>query len=203
MEQETLRELFVEQLQDLYDAEQQLVKALPKMAKAAESPELQEAINTHLKETENQVSRLEQVFQTLDMKAKGKTCKGMKGLIEEGNEAMEQEEGFLRDLAIIAGAQRVEHYEISGYGTVRTLAERLGMEDAAELLQQTEDEETEADSKLTDVAEAIYDSLDLEGESGDEDDEEEEEEEEEESEAVAPKASGSKQPSSKPSSRKK
>jgi ferritin-like metal-binding protein YciE len=179
MSQETLRELFVEQVMDLYDAEQQLVKALPKLAKAAATPELEEAIRNHLTETQNQVSRLEQVFQTLNKNAKGKTCKAMMGLIEEGGEAIKQEDqGPMRDLAIIAGAQRVEHYEISAYGTCRTLAERLGLESAVELLQETEDEESEADSKLSDVAEKIYDSL-------------EEKEDDEERQTVSSNRSGS------------
>ena len=176
MKQETLRDLLVEQIQDLYDAERQLVKALPKMAEAADSSDLAEAINGHLAETESQVSRLEEVFGTLGVKAKSKTCKAMKGLIEEGEEALKKEEGDIRDLAIIAAAQRVEHYEISAYGTARTIAERLGLDDAAELLQQTEDEEEQADSKLSDVADAIYDaSEELEDEAEDVDEEADEE----------------------------
>jgi ferritin-like metal-binding protein YciE len=177
MKQETLRDLFVEQLQDLYDAEKQLVKALPKMAEGAASVDLAEAINGHLIETEKQVSRLEEVFGIVGVPAKGKTCKAMKGLIEEGEEALKkEEEGEIRDLAIIAAAQRVEHYEISAYGTARTLAERLGMDDAAELLRETEDEEEQADSKLTDLADGIYDTS---------------EELEDEAETVSPEASQS------------
>ena len=167
MTQETLQELFVEQLKDLYDAEKQLVKALPKMAKAAASQELAEAFRSHLTETETQVARLEEVFGIVGAPAKGKTCKGMKGLLEEGNEAIQQEDkGELRDLAMITGAQKVEHYEISAYGTLRTLAEQLDLGDAAELLQQTEDEEKAADSKLTEIAVMIYQSV------GDEEEEE-------------------------------
>ena len=170
MNQEVLKELFIEQIRDIYDAEKQLVKALPKLAKASESEELSEALNNHLEETQQQVQRLEQVFQIAGTNAKGKPCKGMKGLLEEGNEAVQEEdEGALRDLAIIAGCQRVEHYEISAYGTVRTLAEQLDMEDAVELLQQTEDEEKQADEKLTQVAQSIYESA------GQEEGEEEEE----------------------------
>lgn len=173
MKQETLRDLFTEQIQDLYDAEKQLVKALPKMAEGAASADLAEAINSHLAETEQQVSRLEEIFGFLGVAAKGKTCKAMKGLIEEGDEALKAGEGDIRDLAIIAAAQRVEHYEISAYGTARTLAERLGMDDAAELLRETEDEEEQADSKLTDLADAIYDtSEELEGQAEDVEDEE-------------------------------
>ena len=155
----TLQTLFVDQLQDIYDAEQQLVKALPKLADAAESPDLAEAIRTHLQETQSHVSRLEEVFGMIGEKAKGKTCKGMKGLIAEGDESAAEGEGDLRDLAIIAGAQRVEHYEIAAYGTARTLAERLDLDDAAQLLRQTEDEEEQADAKLSDLADSIYDAL--------------------------------------------
>ena len=167
MTQETLRELFVEQIRDMYDAEKQLVKALPKMAKAAQSEELSDALRMHLEETQGQVSRLEEVFAIAGVPAKGKSCKGMKGLIEEGSEAVQEEEaGALRDLAIIAAAQKVEHYEMSAYGTVRTMAEQLGLDDAVELLQQNEDEEKEADSKLTDVAMTLYEFVDEEEEEG-------------------------------------
>src|SRR5712671_4247532 len=159
MDQETLKELFVEQLRDIFDAEKQLVKALPKLAKAAESEDLAEGLRNHLEETQNQVTRLEEVFGIVGVAAKGKPCKGMKGLIEEGNEAVQEEDkGPLRDLAIIAGAQRVEHYEISAYGTARTIAEQLDLNDAVELLQQTEDEEKQADEKLTEVAMSLYES---------------------------------------------
>jgi ferritin-like metal-binding protein YciE len=171
MNQETLQELFVEQLRDILDAEKQLVKALPKLAKAADSEELAEAIRSHLEETQNQVTRLEEVFGIVGVAPRGKPCKAMKGLIEEGNEAVqENEKGALRDLAIIAGAQRVEHYEISAYGTARALAEHLELNDAVELLQQTEEEEKEADSKLTEVATMLYASE--EGEEGEEADNE-------------------------------
>ena len=174
MTQETLQDLLVEQLRDLYDAEKQLVKALPKMAKAAENQELAEALRNHLAETENHVTRLEEVFGIVGAPAKGKTCKGMKGLLEEGNEAIQEEDkGEMRDLAMIAGAQKVEHYEISAYGTLRTLAEQLDLSDAVELLQQTENEEKEADSKLTEVAISIYESA---GSAEDADDMEETEE---------------------------
>ena len=159
MNQETLKELFIEQIRDIFDAEKQLVKALPKLAKAAESEELAEALRSHLVETQTHVSRLEEIFGIVGVAPKGKTCKGMKGLIEEGSETVqEEEEGVLRDLAIIAAAQRVEHYEMSAYGTARTIAEQLDLNDAVELLQQTEDEEKEADSKLTQVAMTLYQS---------------------------------------------
>ncbi len=170
MNQETLKELLIEQIRDIYDAEKQLTKALPKLAKAAESEDLADALRSHLEETQGQVARLEEVFGILGVPAKGKTCKAMKGLVEEGNEAVQEEEkGEMRDLAIIAGCQRVEHYEISAYGTVRTLAEHLELSDAVELLQQTEDEEKEADSKLTEVAMSIYESAGDEEEAEDED----------------------------------
>jgi ferritin-like metal-binding protein YciE len=166
-----LQNLFVEQIRDLYDAEKQLVKALPKLAKAAESEDLAEAIRTHLEETQGHVTRLEEVFQQAGVSAKGKPCKGMRGLIEEGSEAIQkEEEGAKRDLAIIAGAQKVEHYEMSAYGTCRTLADRLGMTEAAELLQQTEDEEEAADSKLTEIADTLYDAVDQKGEEEGEED---------------------------------
>ncbi len=149
----TLEDLLVDQVRDLYDAEKQLVKALPKMAKAASSDELQQAIQNHLEETKNQVSRLERVFEELDAPAKGKPCKGMKGLVEEGGEVMEEEaEEPLNDLAIIAAAQRVEHYEISAYGTARAIAEKIGQDTVASLLEETEEEEKAADSKLNEIA---------------------------------------------------
>jgi len=139
------------------------VKALPKLAKAAEAEELAEALRAHLAETEGQVSRMEEVFAIAGEQPKGKPCKAMKGLIEEGNEVIkEEDEGELRDLAIIAACQRVEHYEISAYGTAKAIASRLGMEDAVQLLEQTEDEESQADTKLTEVAKMIYDSVDEE-----------------------------------------
>jgi len=163
--QEILKEVFVDHIRDLFDAEKQLVKALPKLAKAADSEELANALRTHLEETQNHVTRLESVFKAVGAPAKGKSCKGMQGLIEEGNEAVqEKEEGPIRDLAIIAGGQKVEHYEMSAYGTARTLAEQLGLTEAVELLQQTEDEEENADATLTEVATSIYDSADEEGE---------------------------------------
>jgi len=156
VKQETLENLFVEQLRDLYDAEKQLVKALPKIAKAASSPELSDAVNDHLEETKEHVARIEQIFQLLGESAKSKPCKGMRGLIEEGGEVIHEEDEPVRDLALIAAAQKVEHYEISAYGTARTIAEQLDNQQAAELLQQTEDEEKAADSKLSEIAEALY-----------------------------------------------
>jgi ferritin-like metal-binding protein YciE len=154
-----MKELFVEQLRDIYDAEKQLVKTLPRLAKASDSEELSEALSNHLEETKGHVQRLEKIFQIAGSNAKSKPCKGMRGLLEEGNEALQEEDkGVMRDLALIAGCQKVEHYEISAYGTIRTLAEQLGMEDAASLLRQTEDEEKQADETLTEVATGIYES---------------------------------------------
>lgn len=153
MSAQTLKELLVHELKDLYDAEQQLTKALPKVAEEATSPELKSAVENHLKETLGHVKRLEQVFDMLHTSAARQTCQAMKGLIEETNHTLKETEGGpVRDAALIASAQRVEHYEMAGYGTVRTYAELLGHKDAAKLLQQTLDEEGNADKKLTEVA---------------------------------------------------
>jgi ferritin-like metal-binding protein YciE len=149
----TLEDLLVEQVRDLYDAEKQLVRALPKMAEAASSEDLQQAIQSHLEETKNQVSRLERVFEELDKPAKAKACKAMRGLVEEGDEALDgKSQAPLTDLSIIAAAQRVERYEISAYGTARAIALQLGQETIASLLEETEEEEKAADTKLTDIA---------------------------------------------------
>jgi ferritin-like metal-binding protein YciE len=153
MELNSLQDLFVEDLKDLYNAETQLIKALPKMAKAATAPELKRAFTTHLKETEVQVQRLEKIFKDLDESPKGKKCKAMEGLIEEGKELMEEDaEPEVMDAGLIGAAQKVEHYEIAGYGTVRTYAEMLGNDQAARLLQQTLDEEGMTDKKLNALA---------------------------------------------------
>ena len=138
MKIESLEELFVEELKDLYHAEKQLVKALPKMAKAATSEELRTAFTDHLEQTKNHVLRLEQVFETVDEKAKAKVCKGMQGLIEEGQETIAEDAlDHMADLGLIAAAQKVEHYEISGYGTMRTFAQILGNQEAVRLLSET------------------------------------------------------------------
>jgi len=164
MTQDTLQELFIEQIRDIYDAEKQIVKALPKLAKAARSEELSDALRKHLEETQNQVTRLEEIFRMQDMPAKGKTCKGMKGLLEEGAEVLqESDDDTLLDLAIIAAAQRVEHYEISAYGTAKAIAQKLGDQNAVKLLEQTEEEESAADSTLTDIAMSLYDFTDSDG----------------------------------------
>jgi len=156
MKLESLHDVFVNELKDLYNAEGQLTKALPKMAKAASSEELRTAFENHLSETENQVERLEKIFKELDASPKGKKCKAMAGLIEEGKEIIEEDgEDAVKDAALIAAAQKVEHYEIASYGTVRTYAQLLGFDEAAELLQETLDEEAAADEKLTEIAQNI------------------------------------------------
>ena len=170
MAAENLHELFVDELKDIYDAEKQLTKALPKMAKAADSPELRAAFEEHLEITRMQVNRLEEVFKSLGMAARGKTCEGMKGLIEEGQEMMQElEQGATLDAALIASAQKVEHYEIATYGTLATFAEIMGHQDAKDLLGQTLDEEKEADEKLTQVAGQI--NFEAEAEEGEEEEE--------------------------------
>ena len=148
-----LEDLLVEELKDLYDAEKQLTRALPKVAKAATAPELRDAIQEHLEVTKGQVQRLEQVFEQLGKPARGKPCEAMKGLITEGKELMEEDmAGELMDVGLIAGSQKIEHYEMAGYGTVRTLAQTLGHKDVAQLLDETLREEEEADKKLTSIA---------------------------------------------------
>ena len=148
----SLQELFVEELRDAYDGEKRLTKALPRMAKAAESEELQAAFTNHLRETERQIQRLEQVFRTIGEPVRAKKCDGLMGIIEEGKSAMEELEGSVRDAALIAGAQRAEHYEIAAYGTLAYFAELLGNEKAKNLLGQTLDEEKAADEKLSMIA---------------------------------------------------
>jgi ferritin-like metal-binding protein YciE len=148
-----LNDLLVDQLKDLYHAEGQLTKALPKMAKAAHAPELRQAFEKHLAQTQEHVSRLEEVFEKIGQKPSAKKCHGMKGLIEEGSEAIsEKAEDAVRDAALIAAAQRVEHYEIAGYGTVRAYAETLGLSEAAAILKKTLDEEGDTDKLLTKIA---------------------------------------------------
>jgi ferritin-like metal-binding protein YciE len=155
MEMQTLRDLYIDELKDLWSAEKQLVKALPKMAKAASNPELSKAFMTHLRQTEQQVERLEQIFQELGENPRGKKCIGMEGLIEEGQELVNEDpEPEVLDAGLIMKAQHVEHYEIAGYGTVRTYARLLGAENQAQLLQQTLDEEGETDKLLTQLAES-------------------------------------------------
>ncbi len=154
MEMESLRDLYLEELKDVYNAEEQILRALPRMAKAASHAELRSAFEEHLSITEEQVRRLETIFDDLGKPARGKQCKGMAGLLEEGKDVLQQEmQPQVLDAALIAAAQRVEHYEIAAYGTLRTYARQLGYEEHAELLQQTLDEEGEADKMLTQIAE--------------------------------------------------
>jgi ferritin-like metal-binding protein YciE len=155
MEMDSLRKLYVDELKDLYSAEKQILQALPRMAKKAKNAQLKQAFELHLEETQKQVERLDQVFEMLGKSPRGKKCKGMEGLLEEGKEMMQEEmEPEVMDAALIAAAQRVEHYEIAGYGTVRTYAQILGEDKHVKLLQQTLDEEGNTDKKLTQLAES-------------------------------------------------
>lgn len=154
MKLHSLEDLFVEQLRDLYDAEKQLVKALPKMAKAASSEELRDAFGEHLDQTRGHVERLEQVFDLFGKKARGKTCEAMEGLVDEGAEMIDADaEPMVRDAGLIAAAQRVEHYEIAAYGCLHTWARQLSKHEIAEILEQTLNEEKATDQKLTHLAE--------------------------------------------------
>ena len=151
----TLEDLYTDLLKDLYSAEKQIVKALPKLAKNAQSPDLQKAFQEHLKQTEGHVERIERIFSDLDGSPRGKKCVGMEGLIEEGNELLQEDvEPDVLDAGLIAAAQKVEHYEIASYGTARAWAERLGYDQAARLLQQTLEEESMVNEKLTRIAES-------------------------------------------------
>jgi ferritin-like metal-binding protein YciE len=152
----TLKELYIDELRDLYDSENQLIKALPKIASKAKSDELRSAIEQHLEQTKEHAKRIEQIFEALGESVKGKKCKGMQGIINEGSETLgEGYWGAVRDSAIIASAQRVEHYEIAAYGAVREFADVLGETEAVSLISQTLDEEKEADRKLTEIAHPI------------------------------------------------
>ena len=150
---DTLHEVFLEELKDVYDAEKQLTKALPKLAKAAKSPELRQAFEHHLEETEQHVERIEQIFESLDETAKSKRCKGIAGIIEEGEKVIKEDfDGSTKDAALIAGGQRAEHYEIAAYGTLAAWARQMGHTEAADLLEQTLEEEKAADEKLNEIA---------------------------------------------------
>jgi ferritin-like metal-binding protein YciE len=154
MEIQTLRELYVDTLKDMYSAEKQIVRSLPKMIKAASSEDLSTALREHLEVTEQQVARLEQIFQGLGSSGRGKKCKGMQGLLEEGGELIEEgDPSPVLDAGMIIAAQKVEHYEIAAYGSLRTFAEMLGETDAVDLLDQSLVEEKEADETLTEIAE--------------------------------------------------
>ena len=175
MSAKSLQELFVEELRDMYDGEKRLTKALPRMAKAAESEDLGAAFTNHLRETERQVQRLEQVFRTMGEPVRGKKCDGIMGIVEEGKHAMEELEGSVLDAALIAGAQKVEHYEIASYGTLAYFAELLGNDKAKDLLGQTLDEEKAADEKLSMIAKSKVNREALIGAGTEESDEEEDE----------------------------
>lgn len=154
MEFNNLNDLFIEQLRDLYDAEQRLTDALPKMAEAATSSQLKQAFTQHFSQTKEHVRRLEQVFNQIGKQPEGETCPAMKGLIQEGQQAISAKgDSAVKDAALIAAAQRVEHYEMAGYGTVRTFAQQLGMQNVASILQKTLDEEGQTDKLLTQLAE--------------------------------------------------
>lgn len=157
---ETLRDLYVDKLKDLYSAENQIIKALPRMIKGATSPELQRALQEHLNVTETHVQRLDEIISNLGERAKGKKCVGMEGVLGEGKELFQEKiDPEVLDAGIIAAAQSVEHYEIAGYGTARTWAQLLGHQEAAELLQQTLDEEKDADQTLTGLAESMVNEM--------------------------------------------
>jgi ferritin-like metal-binding protein YciE len=170
-----LRDALVEEIKDLYNAEKQLVKALPKMAKGATSEQLREALESHLDETEGQVTRLERVFELLGEKPRGKHCAGMAGIVEEGSEKLQEEmEDMVLDACLIASAQKVEHYEIGAYGTAIAWAEALGLNEVSEVLNETLEEEKAADQKLTALAESGINDAATAGESEEMDDEDEE-----------------------------
>jgi Mn-containing catalase len=169
-----LQEMLVEEMQDLLHAEHQLVKALPKMAKAAHDPKLKQAFEKHLEETQGHVERLEQAFNLLEHKPKAKVCKGMQGLVEEGQEKItegKEKEETIADLGLAGAAQKVEHYEISGYGTARTLAEKLGLNKVAKLLNDTLAEEEKTDKLLTQLSAPLLDQVSKESSTGEEEEE--------------------------------
>jgi len=205
----SLHDAFVDEVRDTYDAERQLTKALPKMAKAATSPELKAAFTSHLEETNGQIERLVQVFELLDEKVRGKRCDGMAGIIEEGSSVMEEDfDDATMDACLIASGQRAEHYEMAAYGTLVAWANALGHTEVAALLQETLDEEKAADEKLSGLAEsgvneaAAAGEEDEDGEEGDEDEDEDEEEETDDedtaSTAKAAPAKASRPPAGRP-----
>lgn len=153
MKLKSFEDLFLHELQDLYSAEQQITEALPQMMKAATSSELKQAFETHLRQTEGQIERLDRIFNMMDASSKGEKCKGMEGLIKEGQSLIKEGgQGEVVDAALIGAAQRVEHYEIAGYGTARTYAQQLGLNQAVQLLEQTLQEESQTDELLTNLA---------------------------------------------------
>jgi ferritin-like metal-binding protein YciE len=189
MATEGLRELYIDELKDIYSAETQLVKALPKMAKAANSEELREGFEEHLEQTKIHVQRLEKIFESLDESPKGKKCMGMEGLIKEGAEVMDEDfEGALMDAALIGAAQRVEHYEIAAYGTVSEFAKVLGETEHVDLLNETLEEEKETDEKLTELSGDINVQANEDAEGEEDEDEEGDDESMEDDEKSAPRA---------------
>jgi ferritin-like metal-binding protein YciE len=164
MSVETMQELLIDELKDLYSAEKQIVRALPKLAKAATSPDLKQALTNHLKETEGHVARLERIAQLVGKKLTGKSCVGMKGVLEEGSEVLkETDKGAIRDAGMIAAAQRVEHYEMAGYGSAREFAKMLRLSEVASLLEETLEEEKAADKLLSGVAKQVNATAKREG----------------------------------------
>jgi len=170
---ESLDDLLQDELKDIYDAEKQITKALPKMAKKASSEELRQAFEEHLRQTEQQIERLEQVFEQLEIPARGKPCEGMKGIIREGQDMIsDAEDDATRDALMIAAAQKVEHYEIASYGSARTWATMLGKNEVASLLEETLEEEKETDQKLTGIAESMVNQEAARGEGQEDEDDE-------------------------------
>src|SRR3954464_566481 len=191
----TLHDAFIDELRDAYDAEKQLTKALSQLAKAASNPKLREAFTTHLEETQGQVRRLEQVFDTLDERARGKRCEGIAGIIEEGKAIMEEElDDAAMDASLIAAGQRAEHYEMAAYGTLVAWANAMGHSQAAKLLQQTLDEEKAADKKLSDLAESGINQSAADAAHGGEDEDEEEQDEERPAASMSASRKGSTTP---------
>jgi ferritin-like metal-binding protein YciE len=168
----TLEQLYGDELKDLYDAENRIVKTLPKLAKASSSAELKDAFEEHLEKSKEHLERLKQIFESMNKNPTAKTCNGIKGIIEEGSKILELEDGPAKDAGLIAGAQRVEHYEMAAYGTIRTWAQQMGRQDDADLLQQTLDEEKEADEKLSQIAQNINAAAEKENETGKQEEEE-------------------------------
>ena len=196
----TAEELFVDELKDIYSAEKQAVKAYPRLTKAVQSEDLKQAMQEHLEQTKGQIERLDRIFEILEKRSSGKTCEGMKGLIEEAQTQLEEiEMGPVLDCAIIGALQRVEHYEIAAYGTVATLAEAMGHEEVKELLGETLEEEKETDERLTQVAQSVNSEALSEG--GEE--EEGEGEDENESSSNGSRGGASSRGSSRSSSKKK
>jgi len=194
----TLHDAFIDELRDTYDAEKQLTRALAKLAKAASSPQLREAFESHLEETQGQVERLEQVFESLGEKARGKRCEGIAGIIEEGKSIMEEDfDDATMDACLIAAGQRAEHYEIAAYGTLVAWAQVMGHDDAVDLLQQTLDEEKAADETLSGLAEGGINQGAADANDSEDEDEDEEQEEEEDKEPMSVGARGSRKTAAK------